>query len=68
MARFKERDRVVWRTAFGMTHGVVVKKVTYDMTYDGLHIAASKDDPRYIVRSNSSGRLAAHSTDDLEKL
>ncbi len=56
----KAGDRVTWNTSQGETHGVVVKKVTSGTHIKGHKVAASPDNPEYVVRSDSSGEEAAH--------
>jgi hypothetical protein len=63
----KKGDKVEWDTSQGKTHGTVVKKQTTE-TYIKKHkVAASKDNPQYIVKSDKSGKEAAHKPDELKK-
>ena len=57
--------QVTWNTSQGETEGKVVEKKTEDFDLDGKTYRASKDDPRYIVESTSSGAKAAHKGDAL---
>ena len=68
MTDFKADDDVSWNTPQRQTKGKVVKKVSSDTDFEGLEIAANQDDPRYIVRSGSSGKPAAHKAESLKKL
>lgn len=64
---FKKGDKVSWDTSQGETHGKVVRKQT-SQTYIKSHkVAASKDDPQYIVQSDKSGKTAAHKPGELRK-
>jgi plastocyanin len=56
----KAGDHVAWNTSQGETHGVVVKKVNSTTHIKGHKVAASKDNPEYIVKSDKSGDKAAH--------
>lgn len=67
MAEFKTGDKVEWGTSQGKTHGEVVRKQTTETEIKGHHVAASKDDPQYIVKSDKSGKEAAHKPDALKK-
>lgn len=67
MTDFKIHDKVTWNTSQGSTKGEIVKKMTEDGEYQGLQISASKDDPRYVVRSEATGKVAAHKADALSK-
>ena len=56
-----------WDTSQGETQGVVEKKQTTETQIKGHKVAASKDDPQYIVKSDKSGKKAAHKPDELRK-
>ncbi|HZG62740.1 MAG TPA: DUF2945 domain-containing protein [Rubrobacteraceae bacterium] len=64
----KEGDKVEWNTPQGKTRGVVKKKLTSRTEVGGQTVAASKDDPRYLVESEKSGKEAAHKPDALTKV
>ena len=69
---FKKGDRVKWNTPQGETTGTVKKKLTSDARVGndgqkGTKVSASKDDPRYVVESEKSGKQAAHKPDALKK-
>lgn len=64
---FAKGDRVSWETSQGRTHGKVVKKQTSETHIKGHKVAASKDDPQYIVESDKSGDRAAHKPEALTK-
>ncbi len=68
MKNFALGTMVAWNTPQGETRGRIVKKVTNDTTYQGLQITASRDNPRYIVQSDTSGKFAAHKPDSLIEL
>ncbi len=63
----KVGDQVAWNTSQGETHGEVVKKATSTTHIKGHKVAASKDSPEYIVKSDTSGDEAAHKPDALKK-
>ena len=60
-------DEVEWNTSQGKTTGKVVKKQTSPTKIKGHKVAASKDNPEYIVRSDKSGDTAAHKPGSLKK-
>ena len=64
---FKPGDKVEWNTPQGKTQGKVVEKLTSRTEVNGQSVAASKDDPRYLVESEKSGKQAAHKLDSLKK-
>nr|WP_199339407.1 DUF2945 domain-containing protein [Nostoc sp. FACHB-892] len=66
--QFKKGDRVEWNTSQGKTTGKVVKKLTSPIDIKEHHIAASEDNPEYLVESDKTGKQAAHKPDALKKI
>ncbi len=60
-------DKVAWESSGGHSEGKVVRKVTGRTAIKGHTVAASPDNPEYIVRSDKSGALAAHKLEALTK-
>lgn len=65
---FKKGDKVEWKTSQGKTTGEVEKKLTSSTEIKGHHVAASKDNPEYLVKSEKSGKEAAHKPESLKKV
>lgn len=63
----KPGDEVTWETSQGETHGKVEKKQTKPTKIKGHAVKASEEEPQYIVRSDKSGRKAAHRPEALKK-
>lgn len=63
----KPGDKVAWDSSGGHSVGKVVKKVTSETHIKGHKVAASKDNPEYIVRSDKTGKEAAHKPGALKK-
>ena len=63
----KPGDKVTWDTSQGETFGTVVKKQTSPTQIKSHKVAASKEDPQYIVKSGKSGKVAAHKPSELRK-
>jgi hypothetical protein len=59
-------DKVTWKSHGGEAQGKVVKKQTSPTQIKGHKVAASKDDPQYIVETDE-GKRAAHHPDALKK-
>ena len=59
-------DKVSWNSHGGSAHGKVVRKVTSPMTIKGNKVAASKDNPEYLVETED-GKRAAHKPGALSK-
>ena len=64
----KQGDEVEWNTPQGKTRGTVKKKLTSRTEVGGQKVAASEEDPRYLVQSAKSGKEAAHKPEALEKV
>lgn len=65
--RLKKGDQVEWATSQGRTTGTVTKKLTAPIDIKGHHVAASKDNPEYLVESSKTGAQAAHKPKALRK-
>ena len=63
----KVGDKVAWDSAGGHSTGKVIKKQTSPGKVKGQTVAASKDDPRFVVKSDKSGKTAAHKASELKK-
>lgn len=66
--RFKTGDHVSWHTLQGETTGKVRRKLTAPFAIKGHHVAASEDNPEYLVVSDESGEEAAHKPRALKKI
>ena len=53
---FKRGDRVEWHFRGRTVVGTVRRRLTSRTEIDGRAVAASSDDPRYLVRSEKSGK------------
>lgn len=64
---FKAGDRVRWHSHGGTAEGKVLKLLTEPCDIKGHHVAASKDNPEYLVETDE-GKQAAHKPAALEKI
>jgi len=62
----KKGDKVSWKSHGGTAHGTVVKKQTTETTIKGHKVAASKDEPQFIVETEE-GKQAAHKAEALKR-
>ena len=62
----KVGDKVGWESSGGHSTGKVVKKLTSPMKIKGHKVAASPDNPEYLVETGE-GKQAAHKPDALTK-
>ena len=63
---FKTGDKVKWKSHGGDAHGTVEKKQTSRTTIKGHTVAASRENPQFIVKT-AEGKKAAHKADALTK-
>ena len=66
-ATLKKGDKVEWETPQGKTSGTVKKKLTSPTKIKEHKVAASKENPEYLVESEKSGKQAAHKAESLKK-
>ena len=57
-----------WDHSQGSSTGKVVRKVTSPTRIKGHKVAASEDNPEYIVESDETGAKAAHRPGELRKV
>ena len=65
-------QETVWREFAGIllkgaTQGKIIREQTSRTKIKGHKIAASKNDPQYIVESDKSGKRAAHKPQELRR-
>ena len=63
----KKGDPVKWDTPQGETEGTVEKKLTAPTKIKGHEVEASKENPEYLVKSDKSGKEAAHKPEELKQ-
>jgi hypothetical protein len=63
----KPGDEVEWNSSGDHSVGKGVKKATSPMKIKGHKVAASKENPEYVVQSDMSGAKAAHKPESLKK-
>ncbi|RKS79863.1 Protein of unknown function (DUF2945) [Actinomadura pelletieri DSM 43383] len=60
-------DEVTWRSHGSTAEGRVEEKITDRREAAGRTVAASPEEPQYVVRSEKSGKKAAHKGSALKK-
>ncbi len=65
---FQKGDEVQWESSQGTIEGTVEKKLTEPIDIKKHHVDASKDDPQYLVKSDKTGKEAAHKPQSLSQL
>jgi hypothetical protein len=62
----RKGEEVSWKSHGGEAHGEVLRKLTSSTTIKGHKVAASKDNPEYLVETEE-GKRAAHKPGALSK-
>jgi hypothetical protein len=65
-SKLHKGDKVSWESSGGHSTGKVVRKLTEPMKIKGHKVAASKDNPEYLVETGE-GKQAAHKPGALKK-
>jgi hypothetical protein len=65
---FKRGDRVKWSFRGRPVVGTVRRTLSSRTVIDGRLVAASKDDPRYLVRSEKSGKETIRRAETLRRV
>ena len=65
---FKRGDKVEWNFRGRTIFGTVRRRLTKRTEVGGQVVAAAKDDPRYVVRSDRSGKETTRRPQTLRRL
>ena len=65
-SKLKPGTKVEWDSSGGHSVGTVVEKVTSPTKIKTHKVSASEDNPEFIVKSDKSGKLAAHKPSSLK--
>jgi hypothetical protein len=65
---FKVGDHVEWNSEAGRVRGTIKKKLTSEITFKGYTVHASKDEPKYLIKSDKTDHLAMHKGSALKKI
>ena len=65
--QFKIGDHVTWNSEAGYVGGTIIKVHTRDFDYKSHIHRASKDDPQYGIKSDTTDHIAAHKGSALKK-
>ncbi|MFI5906991.1 DUF2945 domain-containing protein [Dactylosporangium sp. NPDC051541] len=65
MKNFRRGNKVRWRSHGVTVEGTVERKLTGRTKAAGRTVAASKDEPQYLVKSAKTGREAVHKPEAL---
>lgn len=65
---FKVANHVGWNSEAGHVQGTIKKKITSAITFKGYTVRASKEDPQYLIKSDTTDHLAMHKGSALNQL
>ncbi|MEO8741604.1 MAG: DUF2945 domain-containing protein [Lysobacteraceae bacterium] len=65
--QFNIGDHVTWNSEAGHVSGTIIKVHERDFDYKGHTHRASKDDPQYEIKSDTTDHIAAHKGSALTK-
>ena len=66
--RFKRGDHVSWNSEAGRVRGRITRVVTSPFKFKGYIVHASKAEPQYEIKSDTTDHVAMHKGSALRKL
>jgi CYTH domain-containing protein len=66
--RFKRGDHVSWNSEAGRVRGRITRVVTATVTFKGYTVHATRDEPQYEIKSDTTDHIAMHKGSALTKL
>jgi len=66
--RFKRGDHVSWNSEAGRVRGTITRVVISPTQFKGYTVRASKDEPQYEIKSDTTDHIAMHKGSALSKL
>ena len=65
---FHVGDHVGWNSEAGHVRGTIKKKITSTSRFKSYTVHASKEEPQYLIKSDTTDHLAMHKGSALKKL
>ena len=66
--RFKRGDHVSWNSETGRVRGRITRVITTRIRFKGYTVHASRDEPQYKIKSDTTDHIAMHKGSALRKL
>jgi len=66
--RYKRGDHVSWNSEAGRVRGRITRVVTAPTKFKGYTVRASRDEPQYEIKSDTTDHVAMHKGTALRKL
>ena len=65
---FEVGDHVEWNSEAGHVRGTIKEKITSAITFKGYTVHASKEEPQYLIKSDTTDHLAMHKGAALKRI
>ena len=65
---FSVGDHVSWNSEAGRVRGRIKRKITSKIRFKGYTVHASKEEPQYLIKSDTTDHLAMHKGSALRKI
>lgn len=65
---FAVGDHVEWNSEAGRVRGTIKKKITSPMRFKTFTVRASKDEPQFLIKSDTTDQMAMHKESALRKI
>lgn len=65
---FRVDDHVEWNSEAGRVRGTIKKKVIAPITFKGYTVHASKEEPQYLILSDTTDHQAMHKGSALKRV
>jgi hypothetical protein len=65
---FKIGDHVSWNSEAGRVSGIIRKKISAPIEFKGYIVHASREEPQYLIESDTTDHVAMHKGPALRKL
>jgi hypothetical protein len=66
--KFNIGDHVEWNSEAGRVRGTIKKRIISAITFKGYTVHASKEEPQYLIESDTTDHLAMHKGSALKKI
>ena len=66
--KFKVGDHVQWNSEAGRVRGTIKKRIISAIIFKGYTVHASKEEPQYLIESDTTDHLAMHKGSALKKI
>jgi hypothetical protein len=65
---FRIGDHVSWNSEAGRVSGVIRRKISAPIKFKGYTVRATREEPRYMIKSDRTDHVAVHKGSALRKL